>query len=259
MRILFFGNNLVGYRILNWLKGQNEKIVGLVLHPENRQKYGREIAEISGLSPNYIFFADQLEQDNTLSEIHNLQADIGLSIFFGYILQPRLFEMLPKGCLNLHPALLPYNRGSFPNVWSIIDKTPAGVTLHYVDKGIDTGDIVAQKEVLVLPTDTGESLYQRLEDSCFDLFIESWGKLWTGEIPPQTQDFADGTYHFMKDVDDIDYIDLEKAYVAQDLIDIIRARTFPPYHGAYIVVNGQRIFLRLHLEYETSFEEGESR
>ena len=58
--------------------------------------------------------------------------------------------------------MLPYNRGMHPWYWSIVDETPAGVTIHFIDENIDEGHIIAQKEVLIDPTDTGESLYGKL-------------------------------------------------------------------------------------------------
>ena len=89
---------------------------------------------------------------------------------FAYVVNDDFIELFPKGCINLHPALLPHNRGRFPNIWSIVSKTPAGVTLHYIDEGIDTGDVIAQKEVPVEVTDTGAELFiagLRLKDwSC---------------------------------------------------------------------------------------------
>ncbi len=58
-----------------------------------------------------------------------------------------------------------------------------------------------------------------------------------------------GTYHRTRDVEGVDEIELDKTYVASDLINILRARTFPPYKGAYFIINGRRIYMRLHLEY----------
>ena len=89
---------------------------------------------------------------------------------FGYILRPNFLRLIPRGCVNVHPALLPYNRGAYPNVWSIVDGSPAGVTIHFVDEGIDTGDIIAQAQVVIEPVDTGESLYRKLERGAVALF-----------------------------------------------------------------------------------------
>jgi methionyl-tRNA formyltransferase len=156
-------------------------------------------------------------------------------------------RLFPKGCINLHPALLPHNRGRFPNIWSIVSKTPAGVTIHYIDEGIDTGDVIAQKEVPVEVTDTGASLYRRLEIEGLELFKATWPAIQAGTASRSPQAAGSGSYHRARDVESIDEIDLQKSYRAEDLINVIRARTFPPHRGAYFMHEGRKIYLRLEL------------
>jgi len=248
MRILYLGNNLVGWRVLQWLKQQGEEIVGLVLHPPNRRKYGDEIVECAGLSANQIFDGSQLIWPEVLGAIKDLKPDIGVSSFFGYILRRDLLKLLPHSCINIHPAFLPYNRGTYPNIWSIIDGTLAGVTIHYIDEGVDTGDIIVQKQVPVDILDTGESLYHKLEQASVDLFQEVWPAIRTGQAPRMPQP-AGGSFHLTRDVEGIDEIDLQKDYKAGALINLLRARTFPPYRGAYFWHNGRKVHLRLELSY----------
>lgn len=256
MRVVFFGNNRVGCRILKWLKTEGEDIVGLVLHPPDRCKFGDEMRTVSGLGSSAIFDATELKNKQTLQSIKELGADIGVSAYFGYRISHDLFQSFPKGCINIHPSFLPFNKGAYPNVWSIIDGTPAGVTIHYIDEGFDTGDIIAQKAVTVGPTDTGASLYQKLEEGAVELFATTWPRIRVGEHgrTPQTED--EGTHHTVKDVDEIDEIDLDAKYSARELIDLMRARTFPPYRGAYFTSSGRRVYLRLELEDEGSSEGG---
>jgi methionyl-tRNA formyltransferase len=250
MRILFLGNNWVGWQVVQWLSEQNEEIVGLVVHPSDRRKYGKEIINSVKVDARYIFDWAQLQGPETLQAIKALCPDLGVSAMFGYILRPDFLDMMPAGCVNIHPALLPYNRGAFPNVWSIVEGTPAGVTLHYIDEGIDTGDIIAQHEVPVEPVDTGESLYHKLEQACVDLFKETWPLLRAGQAPRRSQPHQTGTYHRTHDVVRIDEIDLDRCYTARELIDVLRARTFPPYQGTYFWHGRRKIYMRLHLEYE---------
>ena len=247
MRILYLGNNWLGWQVLEWLVEQGEEIVGLVVHPTGRQTYGEEILSTADLPQERVFSAGDLNSRNRLKEIQSLQPDVGLSVLFGYILRPSVVQILPMGCLNLHPALLPYNRGAHPNVWSIVEGTPAGVTLHYIDEGIDTGDIVAQHQVPTLPTDTGESLHHRLEQAAVKLFREAWPLVRTGRARQMQQDQQNGSHHLVRDVEDLDRIDLEEHYLGRELINILRARTFPPYRGAYFEHDGRRIYLRLQL------------
>jgi len=257
VRVLFLGNNWVGWQVLRWLKDQGEEIAGLVLHPRQRQMFGDEISRSAGVDPKLIFDGSRLREAEVLGAIRALKPDIGVSVFFGYILRPDFLTLPPAGCINLHPSFLPYNRGAHPNVWSIIEGTPAGATLHYLDPGVDTGDIIAQRQVEVEPTDTAETLYRRLESACVELFTQAWPLVRAGKAPRISQNGAPGTSHRMQDVERIDEIDLQATFKAQELIDLIRARTFPPYPGAYFRSGGRKVYLRLQLEYEN--EEGKKK
>lgn len=255
MRILYLGNNWTGWQVLKWLVEQEEQIVGLVVHPPSRQKYTDEILATVRLPPDRIFYGNDLRHKDTLHQIKALCPDIALSVFFGYILRPSFLDIPPKGCLNLHPALLPYNRGAYPNVWSIIEETPAGATLHYIDAGVDTGDIIAQRQVFVEPVDTGETLYHKLDQVCVELFRETWPLVRSGQAPRIPQGALKGTHHRAQDVKRVDCIDLTRTYMARELVNIIRARTFPPYPGAYFIHEGRKVYLRLQLLYEKQLDE----
>jgi len=250
LRILFLGNNWVGWQIARWLIQQQENIVGLVLHPPSKRKYGEEILRDTAVNSTNIFDGSKLQQPSILKNIKELQPDIALSVMFGYILKPEFIQLFPQGVINLHPSLLPYNRGANPNVWSIVEQTPAGVTLHYIDTDIDTGDIIAQQMVAIEPVDTGETVYRKLERASVSLFKNNWASIRGGQVRRRQQSKEAGTFHRVKDLDLIDCIDLDRQYTARDLINILRARTFPPYPGAYFVENGRKVYMRLQLMYE---------
>jgi len=249
MRILFLGNNWLGWKVITWLKEQGEEIAGLVIHPAAERKFGEEILEAAGLPEERIFLGSQLRNREVREAIQSLHPDLGISILFHYILKPEFLGLFPRGVINLHPAFLPYNRGQYPNVWSIVEGTPAGTTLHYIDPHIDTGDIIARKEVATEPVDTGESLYLKLERASLSLFQETWPLLKAGKAERIPQDPGNGTFHYTRDAEKIDRIDPERTYRAHDLINILRARTFPPYRGAYFETGGKRVYLKLQLEY----------
>jgi len=246
MRILYFGNNWLGWQILRWLRDQQEEIVGLVLHPQTRRSYGDRMISTAGIDQRAILDGSRLKTPTGLEAVRTLRPDLGISVLFDHILQPDMLDIFPLGCLNLHPALLPHNRGQYPNVWSIVDGSPAGTTLHFMDNGIDTGDIVAQRSIPVESYDTGETLYRRLEAASLELFKQSWPIVRNGQATRTPQRGA-ASYHRTQDVDSIDLIDLDATTTARKLIDRLRARTFPPHPGAYFVENGRRIYLRLYL------------
>jgi methionyl-tRNA formyltransferase len=247
MRVLFLGNNRTGLNALLRLKRQPEdELVGLVVHPPERAKNREEILAAAELPTDRVFNGAELGEAGVLSAIAALQPDIGVSVMFGYILRRPLLELLPAGCINVHPALLPFNRGSCPNVWSIVDRTPAGATVHFIDEGIDTGDIVAQLPVPVEPTDTGESLYYKLETACVELFERVWPLIRSGQ-PVRTPQPKAGVRRRKCDVEAIDEVFLDQEYKAGALIDLLRARTFPPHQGAFFCKDGQKYYLRLQI------------
>lgn len=247
MRILFLGNGWLGWKVIDFLSQANEKIVGIVLNSPKRQRFSRRIVEAAGIDPAYRYEANQLKDSHGIQAIASLKPDIAVCALFGVILPKAFLRQFPKGVINIHPSYLPFNRGAYPNVWSIIDRTTAGVSIHYIDEGIDTGDIIAQAKTKIEAHDTGVSLYKKLEVIALELFKQTWPQIKSGDFQPRKQNMGKGTFHKVADVEKIDEIDLHRMYRGQNLIDIIRARTFPPYAGAYFKHDGKKIYLRLDL------------
>ncbi|ADK86122.1 formyl transferase domain protein [Desulfarculus baarsii DSM 2075] len=250
MRILYMANNWLGWQSLLLLKSWGVELAGLVIHPPERRGYGEEIIAAADLAPERVFLADTLEDPAVLKRIAALKADMALSVLFAYVLRPAFLGLFPRESVNIHPAYLPHNRGVYANVWSIVERTPAGVTIHYIDRGLDTGDIIARRQVDVEPIDTGKSLYHKLELAALALLAETWPLIAAGQAPRLPQDKSQGSCHRARDVKKIDHIDLDKSYNARELIDILRARTFPPHAGAYFVENGRRVYVSLQLSHQ---------
>lgn len=250
MRYILLGNGQVASTILDWLVENGEAPVGLVVHPDGQSRCRAELINTAQLASESIFDATTLRTAETLTAIRNLQPDLGISIFFDYILKKEFLSCFPFGCINVHPSLLPYNRGQYPNVWSIIEGTPSGVTMHYINEGIDTGDILSQEQVLVKSSDTGETLYRKLEAESVSLFKKTWPLFKKKEIQGKPQEGNSGTYHRTRDVQAIDEVFLDQEYFARDLLNLLRARTFPPHKGAYFVHEGKKVFMNLALEEE---------
>src|SRR5262245_42249762 len=174
VKVFFLGNNWLGWRALTWLRERGTDVVGAALHPAVRRRYGDEILAAASLPDARVFDAARLREPDVQRDIASLGADIGVSVLLGYILVPSFLSSFPQGVVNLHPALLPWNRGAHPNVWSIVDRTPAGATLHWMDSGVDTGDIIAQATTEIAAEDTGETLYRKLEKDALALFQQTW-------------------------------------------------------------------------------------
>lgn len=250
MRILLLADSNPGLFVSKFLFEQKENIVGLCIHEKKYQNNVEEIISSLNISDEKIFEISNMKDENTFNYINSLNVDLILSIYWRYIIPNRIIQLPKKGCINYHPAMLPYNRGKNPNVWPIIENTPAGVSIHYIDEGIDTGEIIAQKEVSVDPIDTGESLYFKLERAFQKLFIKTWPKIKSNNIKSINQVKEDGTFHLSKEFKTLSEIDLNKNYKAKDLINLLRAKTFANKPSAYYKKNGKKIYLRLSPSYE---------
>lgn len=131
--------------------------------------------------------------------------DFIISYGYRYLIKEEIINKFPKKIINLHISLLPWNRGADPNLWSFLEDTPKGVTIHYVNKELDKGDIIVQKEVPYSYADTLRTSYERLSKSIEQLFISNWKKIRDGQIEPYPQPKG-GTYHKLKDRKKIEYL-----------------------------------------------------
>ena len=252
MRIVFFGNTHVAVKVIDFLRSKGEEVAGLVLHDEGKRVLGDEIAAAAGLPPSSVISAGDLKSEPAIQRLRELNADIGFSALFGHILKPPVLTMFPRGILNVHPGYLPWNRGRNAQVWAIIEHTPAGATLHYMNEGVDTGPIVDRIEVPVEPTDTGASLRVRLEQACVDVVKRGWPAVVAG-VTPAPQDPSEGTSHRAAEVERIGRLDLDATYRGGDLIDLLRALTSQPMaDGAYFDTPQGRVRVRVELESNSS-------
>lgn len=255
MRIVFFGNGPVALEALRYLRGIGEEIVTLVLHNEGARSSGDEMIAECGLPADRVFEAKALGGPDVVRAIGKLNADVGLSVLFAHILKADVLQLFPRGVLNVHPGYLPFNRGRNAQIWGIVDGTPVGATLHYMDEGVDTGPIVERVEVAIAPTDTGQSLRAKLMTASVDVLEKGWPAV-VADAPAAPQDAAAGTAHRVRDVESISEIDLNATYRAGELIDLLRALTSAPQSaGAYFVADGRKVRLTLELS-EASDDEG---
>ncbi|NJO92836.1 MAG: dTDP-4-amino-4,6-dideoxyglucose formyltransferase [Chloroflexia bacterium] len=135
-------------------------------------------------------------------------------------------------CINIHPGLNPYNRGWFPQVFSIINKMPLGATIHEIDEELDHGNIIAQQEIVVYPWDTSLTAYNRvletelilIQDNIISIFENTYST-----IAPKKE----GNINYKKDFDEICQLDLQEVNELGYFIDKLRALTHGNYPNAY--------------------------
>ena len=171
-----------------------------------------------------------------------------ISIHCKQIFPDQLVEAVK--CVNLHPGFNPHNRGWFPHVFSIINKLPAGATLHMIDTAIDHGKIIAQKEVETRESDTSMDLYNRIIDAEKLLIRENIFMLLTQEYT----DFEfpkEGNYNSKSDFERLCSLDMESVGTLRDHIDLLRALSHGDYKNAYFFdISGRKIYVSLNLRYD---------
>jgi methionyl-tRNA formyltransferase len=125
-------------------------------------------------------------------------AEYLISYGYRHILKKEVLDRFPQKAINLHISYLPWNRGADPNLWSFLEDSPKGVTIHYLDTGIDTGAILAQAAAPSTPDDTLRTMYERLSCAVEELFVQRWPDICSGRVKatPQSQG---GSFHRLSD------------------------------------------------------------
>ena len=142
----------------------------------------------------------EVSPDEKIETASVLDGRFDFLVSYGYlhILKGDLLSLFPQRAINLHIAYLPWNRGKDPNFWSFIEGTPKGVTIHALDTGIDTGDILFQREIFFDSTETLKTSYEKLRKGMEKLFFKNWEEIRKGNCPRKKQ-AQTGSFHLARD------------------------------------------------------------
>ncbi|HIC44113.1 MAG TPA: methionyl-tRNA formyltransferase [Sulfurimonas sp.] len=136
-----------------------------------------------------------VNQSASVEIIRNWKPDLIVSIHFNQLIKKKVIHLAPTGVINIHPALLPKNRGTFPYFWSLVNgDTETGSTVHWIDSKFDTGDIILQEKIKISESDTVTSLANRCARLGADLMVEAITLIQTGNPPRIPQDDTQATY-----------------------------------------------------------------
>lgn len=167
MKILCLYNNECALELFEWIKEQGHETV---------------------------LYTEKLVDDWCIEQ----QFDLVVSYTYRYILSENTINSLRGNVVNLHNSYLPWNRGADPNIWSLVDETPRGVTLHYISVGLDKGDIISQKIVCDGLEETLKSSYNNLDLAAKELFKEAFS-VYEHWQQMRKRPVGNGTYHSLKD------------------------------------------------------------
>ena len=245
MNMGLFAADEVGYEIAKYMKENGVQLACLVLDSKDPKSLNKKT--IANSKTKMLLYSDALYKRSTLSRLKAMQLDLIILAWWPYILKEALIKIPRIGCLNFHPSYLPYNRGKHPNFWSIAEDVPFGVSLHFVDTGIDSGSIAFQKIIPKSWEDTGKTLHEKGKREIVKLFQEKFQDIITGNIPRVKQDLTHGSFHKQAEIDHASRIDLDKKYSARYMLNLLRARTFPPYPAAWFLDNGEKYEIRVEI------------
>jgi methionyl-tRNA formyltransferase len=196
-------------------------------------------------------------KDNNLLEINVKNNYHQLIDKYSLIISMHCKQIFPSDlvnnvrCINFHPGYNPYNRGFFPHVFSMINGLPAGITIHEIDEQIDHGPIIYQERIFINEFETSKNVYDRILAREVELFSEYIEKIIDGNystiVPTE-----EGNYNSLKSFENLKEIKLDKIYSGQELINLLRALSFPGYRNAFFIAedSNEKCYITLDFDVE---------
>ena len=207
------------------------------------------IAEEKGIK---VLQPEKISNDeNVLSELKELNPDIIITAAYGQLVPETILEIPKYKCINVHGSLLPKLRGGAPIQYSILeDHRKTGITIMYMVKKLDAGDMISKVEVDILDSDNYESLHDKLSIAGRDLLKETLPNIFTGNIAPEKQDDSLATFarNILREDEKIDW---NKS--AREIFNQIRALDPTPGAFTYLDENVLKIWNSEVVDLEENF------
>src|SRR5215510_4132946 len=249
MRIVFIGTGEIGVPTLQALLKSGHEVVGVVTQPD--KPVGRsQLVEPPALKkalvngapggrslPFPVLQPARVKDRQAIEQIHALTPDVIVVMAYGQILPRDILEIPKIGCLNLHASLLPRWRGASPIQAAITaGDRETGITVMYMDEGLDTGDILLQRSVAIQPDDTGGSLHDRMAQIAPEALLEALRLLAAGNAWRIPQDNTGATYapKLKREHGQIDWSESAEAIER-------KIRAYNPWPGAFMKVSDQNL------------------
>jgi len=235
MRIVLIGQGPFGERVLESLIKKGEEVVGVFSTPD---KKGEPLKEMSQRVNVPIYQPLRMKDPKVYEIFKGLKPELSILAFVTEIIPEEILKIPSIGTICYHPSLLPKHRGASAINWAIIQgETKTGLTIFWVEKGIDTGPILLQKEVEIGSDDTAGSLYfNHLFPMGVEALLEAVELIKKGNAPKIPQNDLEATYEPPCD-DRIARIDFNKSIF--EIYNLIRG--CDPQPGAYALFRGKKI------------------
>jgi len=229
MNILFMGTPEFAVPCLDILFKNGHNICGVITQPDKPKGRGHKLApppvkEYAVENNMEVYQPTTLKNNEILPLLKELNPDIIIVVAYGKILPEYVLAFPKYGCINVHASLLPKYRGAAPIQWAVINgEKISGITTMYMEKGLDTGDMILRAEVAIDPEETYGSLHDKLSPLGAELLLETVKRIEAGTAPREKQDDALSNYAPMisKETGHIDW-----SMSADDILNLIRG-TYP--------------------------------
>jgi methionyl-tRNA formyltransferase len=240
MRIVLIGQAAFGEKVLERLLERKEDVVAVYCPPDRpggKPDPLKELAQECGIA---VLQPPRMKSAETIQEYKTLNPDLNILAFVTRIVPNEILQFPRHGSIQFHPSLLPRHRGRSAINWAVIqgdEKT--GLTIFWVDEGIDTGPILLQKEVEITPDDTTGSIYfNKLFPLGVDALMQSLDLVKAGKAPRIAQDEARATY---EPPCEARHAEVDWAKPVQEVYNLIRG--CDPQPGAHTTLRGKRLQL----------------
>ena len=251
LSIGFAGDRQIAVQILDFLLAEGIRPEVLLVSADGRASHADElISRCEHLTSERILRGAGFRTSGGKKVIASARLDLMVGIHFPYIVPAELLALARIGWLNLHPAYLPWNRGWHTASWALLEDTPLGATLHFMDEGIDTGDIVHQRSLDIGPGDTADVLYPRLQQLEYEVFREAWPDIRGNTYRRMAQAPDAGSHRTVEDLaaSGIQRIDPAEQVAAGELLRKLRALTTNRAdEAAYFESEGKRYRVRVEV------------
>ena len=211
----------VGIEITQWMLSEYKQDISFVITTSEN-----EILTLAKqFDVNHLVFQSANQVYSFIKE-SGVELDMGFLVWWPKIIRQPLLGLPKYGFINTHPSFLPYNRGKHYNFWALVEQAPFGVSLHFVEEGIDNGDLLAQTAISYDWEDNGESLYNKAKYAIVNLFKETYPEIRDLNIIRQKQNLNIGSFHFANEINKVSQLNLDDTCKVRDLLNLLRARTF---------------------------------
>lgn len=242
MNVIFMGTSNFAVSTLEGLIKSNHKIIAVVTRPDKPKGRGREILPspvkvVAEDNKIEVLQPEKVREPDFVKKLREYRPDCIVVVAFGQILPKDILSLPRYGCINLHASILPKYRGAAPINWALINgETKTGVTSMLMNEGMDTGDILIQREVEITEGDSAGTLHDRLSEMGSEVILETLDGLEKGSVKRVKQNESSATYaQKIKKEDCLINWDED----AKKIVNKIRGLTPAP--GAYTSYNGKRL------------------